>query len=137
MSAVRGEVLASEPLDGFTVSGPKGLEVLPLGGMNSVILCLTNAQYAIHDEAYPFETHKDVRLGVPMPEWRQFQPATALRIDESGVRPLTMTPKDGAMEVAIGDLEAATMVVLTRDTALADSIRQGYDAAVADESKEF
>lgn len=137
MSAMRDEFLASEPLDGFTVSGPKGMEILPLGGMNSLTLCLTNTQYAIHNEAYPFEAHKNVTLTVPIPEWRQFQPTVALRIDETGIRPLVVAAKDGGVDVTVGDLEAACMVVLARDLSLADTIRQRYDAAVADESKEY
>jgi len=61
----REDFLASEPV-ALDIEAPEKTDVAPLVTWDALILCVTNLDYEIHPEAYPFVEKTDARIAVPM-----------------------------------------------------------------------
>ncbi len=66
MSLLRDYFLCSEPIP-FKGSAPENVDVAPLQGRDFLILCITNLDYEIHPEAYPFKEKKDLKININIP----------------------------------------------------------------------
>lgn len=113
MNVLREELLASEPSWSSSPKAPENIDVAPLVGWDTLILCITNLDYKIDPKAYPFNVRKDVEVSVALPDW--LVPASALAVTGRGVEVLDVTTDRGRALVSIPALLDATMVVLSND----------------------
>lgn len=130
----RPGLLGAEPAAYETVAPPK-LDVAPLVGWDRMFLALTNLDYEIDDEAYPWNPIPDAVVRVRCPEW--IRPACAVALDPDGVHELPLTAMDRMAEVRLGELRVARMVALLNDAGELERYRQEFDRAVADESRDY
>jgi len=94
---------------------------------------LTNLDYEIHPEAYPFDTRKKVMVEVDLLPWIDAQ--AAARINPGGVEAGELKVNGARATVAAGDLEAAAAVVLLQDPAEIEQLKEAFEAIVAEEKK--
>ncbi len=130
LRVLRGDFLASEPGQ-LEAAAPEKVDVAPLLGWDKLILCITNTDYEIHPEAYPFVDKEGVTLDVTLPEW--IRPQTALRVAPEGVSPLPLTAENGRASIQFGTLHDAGIAVLCNDIATESSYRAAYEEAIAEE----
>lgn len=114
MSFLREDLLASEPAP-WPIAAPEKVDAALLTGRDAAVLCLTNLDYQIDAEAYPFSEKKDLAITVPLPSW--LTPAGALRVDHTGIAPLEAVPGDGGITVKLPALLDTTLVLLPNDPA--------------------
>ncbi len=130
----RDDFLAAEPIE-TSVKTPEKVDVAPLASWDKLLLCVTNLDYEIHDQAYPFTTHKDVQVSMTLPEW--IDPAVALEVAPDGVSRVPFNVKRGRVEVELGDLEVAKVIVLANDPAAASTYGRVYERVLQEEHREF
>jgi len=128
----RDDFLSSEPYVGG-VDAPDKIDVAPLVSWDRALLCVTNLDYEIDAEAYPFRTKEDVRVSVRLPEW--IRPEAALLVAPDGVSPLPFKTTRKGAELALGDLEVCKLVVLCNDIAAEGAYRQLYARVLEDEHR--
>ncbi len=126
MLALRDTFLASDPVD-IEIAGPDKLDVAPLVSKDTLLLALTNTDYEIHPEAYPFTTQEDVTLEVELPGW--IAPAAAVMVAPEGIQPLGLEVADGKATIDVGDLEVTGIVALLNDGAQVAGYEQTYAEA--------
>jgi hypothetical protein len=132
MRVMRKDLLASD-ISRAGVSAPRKVDVAPLVTPDKLILCITNTDYEIDPEAYPFDEKTDQGLRVTLPDW--IDPATALRVGPDGIHPLTVE-RDGAdLLVRYGDLKDVAVVVLANSPETEAAYQAEFDAALADEAQ--
>lgn len=134
MRVVRDDLLVADPIR-LTVSVPATIDVAPLVTKDKLLLCLTNQDYEIDPEAYPFRTQEDVLLETSLPPW--LRPATAASITPAGIQSLPMETTDTGVRVQVGDLRVCTMVALFPSKTAEDAYRSAYERALAEESATF
>jgi len=135
MRVTRNDFIGAEPY-AAEVKAPEKLDVFALASWDKVLLCITNRDYDIHPEAYPFRTQKDVEITLNMPSW--ITPACALEIGPDGVKPLACKAKgNGKVRIEAGDIEAARLIVLPRDAAVQQAYEEAYQQAAARETQAF
>lgn len=127
MSILRDDILASEPV-ALGVEAPDKVDVAPLVTWDALILCVTNLDYEIHPEAYPFMDKADVQINVPLPAW--IRPGAALRIGPGGVETLPLNVIDNRAEVSVGPLHDCAIVVLHNAPDAAARYEETYRQAV-------
>ncbi|HOZ47899.1 MAG TPA: hypothetical protein PLO37_22590 [Candidatus Hydrogenedentes bacterium] len=132
LSVTRNDFLGAEPIEAEVVA-PDKTYALPLVSRDKVLICLTNGDYEIHPEAYPFTTKPAVELEVAVPEW--IAPAVALEVGPEGVASLSFKAERGKVIVEAGDLEAAKLIVLANDATTEQTYRQAFASAQADETR--
>ena len=130
MRLLREEFLGSEPL-ALAVEAPNKLDVAPLVTWDALILCLTNLDYQIHPEAYPFVTKTGVSVTVALPPW--ITPQSAVRLAPEGVTALDLSLTEGKARIAVGDIEACAVVVLHNPPESAAAYETAYRAFLAEE----
>lgn len=127
---LREDFLASD-ISRAAVTAPRKVDVAPLVTPDKLILCMTNLDYEIDPEAYPFDEKKDQGLRVTLPDW--LDPAVALRLSPDGVQSVEMTRDGGDVLVRYGDLTEVAIVVLANEAHAAEEYRESFDAALSDE----
>ena len=130
MNVLREDFLATNPLI-CSVQAPSKVNVAPLLGWDKVILCVTNADYEIHREAYPFQAKRNVDISIDLPSW--VTPKTAIRVDGSGVTKTRLTLKDNKATVRLGKLADAAIVMLSNLQETEGRYRSAFAALVAQE----
>ncbi len=83
MSLLRDNLLSSDPID-FSGTAPKEIDIAPLLGREFMILCITNMDYEIHPEAYPFQEKKNIEIAINIP----FQGQSVFEIRPEGITEL-------------------------------------------------
>ena len=134
MRCIRPDLLKSDPIH-LDFKGPDKLDVAPLVTHNTLILCITNTDYEIHPEAYPFTAKEDVQLEVELPAW--LEDVQAYSITADGLLDHEITIVDGKAQLALGDIEAARMIVLTADESVRARHAAEHAQSIADESKTY
>lgn len=130
MRVLRGDFLGSDPAQ-LEVRAPEKVDVAPLLGWDKLILCVTNTDYEIHPEAYPFVDKENVVLDVALPDW--LSPQTAPRVAPDGVSPVSFTTENGRATVQFGPLHDAGIVVLSNDPATEANYRATHKQLLEDE----
>lgn len=130
MRVLREDFLASEPgiYDKVT---PDQVEVAPLITRDKMILCVTNLDYEIHPEAYPWVEKRDVALALSLPRW--IAPAAAAIVAPEGITPLSLAAADGTARLTLPRLGACAIVVLSNDAAAPANLAAAHADAVAQE----
>ncbi len=134
LRVVRDDLLVSDPVV-LNINAPEKLDVAPLVTEDRLLLCLTNQNYEIHPEAYPFTAHERVHLETSLPPW--IAPQAVVAVSPDGVRPLNFQKTDHSVRIHVGTVRVCELVVLMNDPASEARYREVYDAALADESAEF
>lgn len=124
MHVLKDRLLSSEPTGTAQTATPK-IDVAVLAGWDSAILCVTNLDYEIHPEAYPFTPKERVEIDVDLPEWLEPKSAHALR---EGVTALSMTREGGTVRVTLPKLEDAAVIVLSNDADELAALEAAYAA---------
>lgn len=128
MKVLREDFLASEPalLD---TAAPDQVDVAPLLNWDNLVLCLTNTDYDIHPEAYPFREKTDVAVSVALPAW--LEPAAALHVAPDGIHPLPLETEGGRATLTLPKLHDTAVVVLANDSNTQAAYEAAYQAARA------
>ena len=135
MLLLRDDFLASEPVS-LAVKAPELVDVAPLVNRDKLILCVTNTDYDLHPEAYPFRKKEGVEVSVACPSW--VKPAVALCVDPDGVKslPMAATP-EGRVKIGLGSLDDCAVVVLANDAGAEAVYQERFKAAIEEESRTF
>lgn len=134
MRLTRDELLGAEPYDAG-VRAPDKLDVAALASRDAVVLCVTNLDYQIDPEAYPFKIQKDVRIELTMPPWSA--PKSVFAVEPAGIREVAIKTRGRRAAVRPGDVRACTLLVLHNDPDVAERLREQYTAILADETREY
>lgn len=112
MSMLREDLLASEPAP-YAITAPEKIDAALLVGRDSAVLCLTNTDYDIHPEAYPFREKAEVAVDVTLPSW--LSATAALRLDLAGVSPVAVTREGDRATIQVGNLLDTALILLPND----------------------
>ena len=134
MRLTRANFLGSEPYDA-RVEAPEKLEVATLASWDSAILCITNLDYEIHPEAYPFRLRENVRVQFTLPSW--IDPKCAVAVEPGGVRDVPFKRRGNRATIEAGDIKVGALILLSNNEALPADLQKQYQAVLQDESKEF
>lgn len=132
MVLLRDDFLGSETA-ALDVTAPEKVDVAPLVTWDKLLLCVTNTDYEIHPEAYPFVTKENVEVSVPLPGW--IEPAAALLISPDGVEALPCKVSRGKATVTLLKLEACAVIVLPNSADAETRYQAAYQAALAEETR--
>jgi len=130
MSVLREDLLGSEPVN-LNPKTPKKVDAAALLSWDKLILCVTNLDYEIDPAAYPFETQRKVKILVDLPDW--IQPASAIRMDASGVSGATLKTEAGKAEVTLDKLHDAAIIVLSNGSGAGEQYRKTLRALIEKE----
>jgi hypothetical protein len=125
MNVLRDDLQRAEPLAG-AVTAPEKIDASLLAGRDSAVLCLTNTDYEIDAEAYPFVKKENVAIAAKLPAW--LTPTTALRLDPAGITTLPVEMRDGAAHLTLDTLTDATLVLLCNTPEQAAKAQAQWDA---------
>ena len=134
LRVVREDLLRADPI-ALQIAGPEKLDVAALATSDKVLLCLTNQNYAIHPEAYPFTPHEDVMLNVVPPPW--VHPVTVAAVTPAGLRPVPFERTETGVRLKVGDLAVCSLIVLFNEDAQQTAYQSAYDTAIIEESATF
>ncbi len=134
MAVLRNDLLASEFVDAH-VKAPKLVDVAPLVTRDKLIVCLTNLDYQIDPQAYPFAEKKDVKLKLRVPSW--IQPKAALRVSPDGIQPVPFHTKGAKATVDAGTLTSCGVIVLCNRAESEGELRSAFQQAIADETRAY
>lgn len=112
MQVLRADLLASEPAT-LDVAAPENVDVAPLINWDKVILCVTNTDYDIHPEAYPFRDKENVEIALDVPPW--ITPKVALQVSPDGTASREFAVENGRVTVKLPKLHDAAVVVLANE----------------------
>lgn len=130
----RRDFLKAEPYNA-NVKAPGKIDVAALASWDSAILCVTNLDYEIDPEAYPFKTCKDVKVRFDLPPW--LDPKAVVAVEPGGIRQAPFKKNGSRTAVELGDIKVGAIVLLHNDPGKADELRQKYQNILKDESKEY
>ncbi len=134
LEVLRDEFLTSEPA-ALNVTAPEAVDVAPLVTRDMLLLCITNLDYEIHPEAYPFQEKKDIEIGVALPTW--LMPTTALRVSPAGIEALPCRVEDGNAHVTLGGLKACEVIALPNAAETQARFEERYRRALEDERRAY
>jgi hypothetical protein len=134
LQVTREDFLAAEPCDA-AVEAPEKVEAAPLVAWDKLLLCVTNVDYEIDDEAYPFVYKSGVRVSLDPPEW--IAPVVALRVSPDGVVRAPFAVTSGRIEITLDELTSAAVLVLANEAATESAYAEAYQRALEEEKREF
>lgn len=132
MRVTRNDFLRSDPI-ALDIHAPAKVDVAPLVTPDKLILCITNRDYDIDPEAYPFRTQENVTIDLELPAW--IDPAMALEVTPDGVRHLSADIKRKKAHITVGDVHVSTLVVLPNDPGVEQTYTTEYARALEEEKK--
>lgn len=110
MQVMKADFQGCEPAD-LDIKAPEKIDAMALLGWDKIILCLTNKDYQIHDEAYPFVDQKNVKLTFCLPAW--MKPQEALRVTGEGVFPCKFSTDENMAIITLGKLHDGAILVVS------------------------
>jgi len=131
MTLLREDFLASEPA-AYAIEAPEKLDAKLLAGRDSAILCVTNADYEIHPEAYPFVMKENVVFNAQLPSWLS-NVVSVVRLDANQIKPVTFTAIPGGIRIEDTKLLDAAVYLITPKAAREDELQRGWSDLVAKE----
>lgn len=134
MRVIRDDFIAAEPIDAAAMA-PEGIDIALLAGWDTMFVVLTNTDYEIDPEAYPFTPHEDVSIRLPLPSW--IQPAAAMAVTPDGIESLNYTAGNSHAQIEVGDIEVCRIIAITRDPQLQSRYQAAYKAALHNESRSY
>ena len=105
---------------------PDGLWVATLlAGPEAMIVVVVNDNYTSKADVFEQTPVKSVRLQVPRPRW--LVPKQCARVDDGRVQPITMAVADGQIEVAIDQVEAGELFLISQDPSLPERLLKEFE----------
>lgn len=134
MRCVRSDLLRADPIRLETESPPK-LDVATLASPEALFLFITNQDYEIDDQAYPFRKQCDVRVSVELPSWIRAKDVYA--ITSNGIEDLPFEVTEGKAIIRPGDIDVCRLVAVVPEGRSKQRHQQEYENARADETRTF
>ncbi len=134
MRCIRGDLLRADPIRLKTESPPK-LDVATLASPEALFLFITNQDYEIHDQSYPFRKQRDVRISVELPSW--ITAKDVYSITPNGIEDLPFEVTKGKAIIRPGDIEVCQLVAVVPEGTSKQRHQQEYENARADETRKF
>ena len=134
MRCVRSDLLRADPIRLETESPPK-LDVATLASPEALLLFITNQDYEIDDQAYPFRKQRNVRVSVELPSWITAKDVYA--ITPNGIEDLPFEMTQGKAIIRPGDIDVCRLVAVVPAEITKQRHQQEYAKARADETREF
>lgn len=129
MSLLKEYFLSSEPID-FIGSALENVDVAPLLGRDFVILCITNLDYDIHPEAYPFREKQNVKIGVKLP----IEVQSVFEVRPQGVKELNLE-KGKEYSFVLPEIKSETIVVMHTQKSIKEKLNEQWNHIIAKEIK--
>ena len=130
MSVLREDFLACEP-SVMAVKAPDQVDTALLLGRGRALLCLTNTDYDIHPEAYPFREKTNVKISADLPAW--LSPADAFAVTPEGIHPVELDAGRGGATVKLDRLKACEIILITADANDRARCENAYNEALGRE----
>jgi hypothetical protein len=130
LAVLRDDLSGSEPAL-CKVEAPKKVDVAPLVTWDKLILCVTNLDYEVDPEGYPFEPKRPVEISVSLPSW--VRPERALRVAGDGIQTVSLTAGGERAVVVLDEVIDAAIVVLSGEPDAEARYRARYQALLDDE----
>ncbi len=124
MHVLKEDLMSSEPAR-LRTAAPEKVDVATLLAWDKVILCVSNLDYQIRDDAYAFADKRDVEIEVKLPAW--ITPRAALRMRGDGVSPTKFSLEKNKATLTVGDLHDASIFVLANDNDAQGTYESAYD----------
>ena len=134
MRLARANLLGAEPYDARVKTADK-IDAASLASWDSAVLCITNLDYQIDPEAYPFKLREDVRVEFTLPSW--IDPKCAIAVEPGGVREVPFKVRGNRATVEAGDIKVGTLILLDNNPAFPTDLQKQYQAILHDEHKEY
>ena len=112
MGALRDDLLSSEPAD-LVVSAPEKVDASTLLTWNKIIVCVSNLDYQINDEAYKFNDKRNVTVTLQIPAW--IKTKSAWLVSGNGATKLAMDRSSTEASVTLPHLHDAAILVLQEE----------------------
>ncbi len=127
MSILKEYFLGSDPV-GFVGKVDDKVDIALLEGINYTILCITNLDYEIHPEAYPFKYKDNLKITLNS----QMHYKTAVEVTPGGLKQLSISNKGNSIELELPKLNSATIVLLHSET-VEDRLKKQWEEIVSKE----
>ncbi|MBX3177170.1 MAG: hypothetical protein KF886_07415 [Candidatus Hydrogenedentes bacterium] len=134
MRVVRDDLLLADPV-ALRTTAPDQVDVAPLVAPDKLLLCVTNQNYEIHPESYPFTPHENVTIETSLPAW--IDPARVVAVTPEGVTPVEFERTDTGLRIALGELRVCTLLAVLNDAADESAYQKAYEVAITGESATF
>jgi len=129
MALLRNYFLSSEPVN-FNGTIPQNVDIAPLQGRDFMILCITNLDYEIHPEAYPFKEKKDLKISINIP----FQGQSLFEIRPQGITELKANWGKETSFV-LPELKSETIIFIHAQPDIGKQLKSQWDEIVSKEIK--
>lgn len=130
LSVLREDFLACEP-SVIPRKSPEQVDSALLLGKGRALLCLTNIDYDLHPDAYPFREKNDVTVTANLPEW--LDPADAFAVTPDGIRPVKLDKQNGSASVTLDRLKVCEIILITESVEDRARYQRSFHGAVARE----
>lgn len=129
MSILRNYFLSSDTIS-FNGSAPENVDIAPLQGRDFMILCITNLDYEIHPEAYPFKEKKNLKITINIP----FQGHSLFEIRPQGI---TELKADWGKETSfvLPELKSETIIFIHAQPDIGKQLKSQWDEIISREIK--
>ncbi len=134
MRMIREDLLASDPVQ-LHSEAPKKVDVATLATRDKVFVFVSNQDYEIDKQAYPFHTQRNVTVHLDLPDW--VAPKAALEVSPDGVAELPCEMSRSGARLTLNELHVARVFVLANDAESRSSYETEYQQALSDEQKTY
>ena len=101
----------------------------------ALFLFITNQDYEIDDQSYPFRKQRDVRVSVELPSW--ITAKDVYSITPNGIKDLPFKVTKGKAIIRPGDIDVCQLVAVVPEGTSKQRHQQEYENARADETRKF
>lgn len=129
MSLLRNYFLSSDPID-FNGSAPENVDIAPLQGRDFMILCITNLDYEIHPEAYPFKEKKNLKIDISLP----FNGQSLFEIRPQGITALKVN-WGKKTSFTLPELKSETIILIHAQSDIENQLKTKWDETMSKEIK--
>ena len=111
------------------------MDVATLASPEALFLFITNQDYEIDDQSYPFRKQRDVRVSVELPSW--ITAKDVYSITPNGIEDLPFEVTKGKAIIRPGDIDVCQLVAVVPEGTSKQQHQQEYEKARADETLKF
>lgn len=129
MSLLRDYFLSSDPID-FNGSAPEKIHIALLQGRDFVILCITNQDYEIHPEAYPFKEKRDLKIEMKLP----IDGKSLFEIRPEGIKPIK-TNWGNKTSFTLPELKSETIIMIHTQSDFENQLKTKWNEILSKEIK--
>ncbi len=112
LELIRNDLLSSEPLIQQDTAADK-IDVAVLAGPDKAFVFVTNLDYQIDDEAYPFTQKNDISVSVRLPNW--IKPKKALSVSANAIDKIPFKSDGVNTSFTLDSLKAARLIIVANN----------------------